>query len=90
MANFPVFKLHHKKAGHAADQGDHQTAMHHVGKMLSALKASAGMAPMIEGDEKETPITPQGQSGTANTPLRSKLAGIIAAKQALAQRNGGM
>lgn len=79
MANFPVFKLHHKHAGVAADKGDHKAAMHHVGKMLAALKS----APVQEGGEQDAPIV-------SPNPLRSKLAQMMAAKNPLANPSGGM
>lgn len=76
MANFPVFKLHHKKAGAAADSGDHQLAMHHVGKMLSALR-SAGTAPTVAPvDDQPAPVGLRARLARMKTPLANSSGGM--------------
>ena len=86
MANFPVFKLHHKKAGAAASAGNAEQALHHVGKMLSALRATGAVAheqPMSQMGDQEA------EAGVQPPPhgLRARLAQM---KTPLANSSGGM
>ena len=76
MANFPVFKLHHKKAGAAASAGNAEQALHHVGHMMAALR-SAGTAPTVAPvDDQPAPVGLRARLAQMKTPLANSSGGM--------------
>lgn len=70
---------HHKAAGDAIIKGQHDEAMHHVGKMLAALKVAkrdAGRAE-VEDEAGESPAVVL----AAPMGLRARLAALKANKK---------
>lgn len=70
--NIPKALQHHAKAGAALNSGDHQTARHHIGHMLAALKHGSPNGAPTQPDTGPTGI-PQAPAGPS---IRARLAGM--------------